>query len=240
MTNNTLSDYNTILDTLKDLTVEASDDERAMLENAIESIQRAETIIIEEKREAIDSLYESGDVTEEEYDDYVDYLNESMIEVESEMLPFTETAGIGVSLTLSESEKTAYASKRCEHLMFMEDGEELNDADTRFLESRLDKYLKLCEESMASDKVADDIDEGYMTESIRELLRVGNQVWNEQYLDSERAAKEYIMESITTHGSSDYITEHVQDALDMQYITKPIADRMNRMISICDIKSTMG
>lgn len=239
MTGNTIKQYDETISTVESLLTEASDTERFIIESAINSIKEAKLQVISEKKEAADTLYESGNIDENEYNEYMEYVNNSEFSTEADLLPYMATASISAALTLGESEKTAYNSDRCKHLVALENGRELSPRDSKFLKSRLSKYLLLCEESEYSDKWNEDIDEGYMTESLHDFINTGKKIWDKEYVKYEHAAKDYISEVINKKGDSQFITEQVEEALVNGYISPVIADKMKKMIAISDIKSTL-
>lgn len=239
MTSNTIKNYNESIELIETLLSNASYTEKVMLESAIGSIKEAKLQMISEKKQAADSLYESGKIDEKTYDAYLEYVEDNEFNTQSDLLPYMETASIGAALTLGESEKNAYASTRCDHIICMENGDELSSSDTKFLKSRLSKYLMLCEESEFSEIWEHDIDEGYMTESLHDFINTSKKLWNKESVKYERVAQEYVTDIINKKGNSEIITEQVNEALADGYISPRIAIKMKSMIELADIKSTL-
>lgn len=239
MTNNEIKDYKETIGMLEVMIEDASGDEASVLEDALGSLRRAETVVIEEKREAVNALYESGEISDQEYNEYLDYLNENAFEAEKELTPYIETASIGTAITVAEAEKKAFNSNHAKFILAKESGDLLTGKDEKFLLSRMDKYLQLCEETEIVSSWKTDIESGYMTEGVRDFIKEGQKIWPKQLVIFEKEAQDYVMESINRTGESVMITEQVHDALELGYISEAIADRMDRIISLCDIKSTL-
>lgn len=236
MTENTIKDYNTMIENMGILMEKASKEEYILLEAAMETLQEAKLQTLNEKDHASTMLYESGDMGEDDYIQYQDYINEEKMEVESVLTPYAEEVGIATSLTLSESENIALESAKFYNIMSKDEGEMLESAERKFIKSRANKYGMICE---SSDLLPyeDDIKSDVMTEGIRDFLENAHIAWKNYKVSSEKAAKEYIKESIEEHGDTSYVTEAVNQAVEDGAMEEFMTKQFRKMIAVEELRA---
>ena len=78
MTQNTVASYNELIDIMESMIENASDEESSLLEESVERIQQAKRQVLNEKDEVSKMLYESGEMSSDEYNEYHKYLKDEL------------------------------------------------------------------------------------------------------------------------------------------------------------------
>lgn len=234
MSGNTIKEYSDASKLLGLMLEDADGEEAKKLNDALTYVREAAALLADEKKMAADALMEAGEMSRQEYDQYMSYVEEFAMENAQELAPYTSIASIGTALTLATAEHNALHSNRFENIMTMESGEELSVKDANFLKSRFAKYTKVFE-SPNDDAWADAIGEGVVSDDVKNFLECAQNCWDRMRLDAEKDTRKYIMESIQETGDTDFVQECVTEAVNEGVISNFIANRISTMIDHCEI-----
>lgn len=122
----------------------------SMLDDKKDSFYESELALYEEKYDAIqdakrkvESLYESGSITEEEYEETNSYLTEAESETEKIVYPYMTEAAKAINVALSRVELKEYNSSEVKRILNMKDKEKLNVSDKTWLRRRIKCLTKI-------------------------------------------------------------------------------------------------
>lgn len=237
MTQNTVASYNELIDIMESMIENASDEESSLLEESVERIQQAKRKVLNEKDEVSKMLYESGEMSSDEYNEYHKYLKDELLAVESELTPYAKEIGIATSLALSESENIALESAKYHNIMEKEDGDYLESEEMKFIKSRAHKYGMICE-SEELLPYEEDVNSNVMTSGIREFLENASKVWKNYKISSEKAASSYIKSAIEEYGNTSCIVEAVDLAVENNEIPNFVAEPFRKMIALQELRNS--
>lgn len=142
MTGNTIENYNDMISNIGILLENASESERICLESAMDSLKTANEVIIDEKKNASKALYESGSISESDYEEYLEYVNDEKYKLDSEC-DYFEEATTAASLSVSAPEKKAYISKKYNEVKDIPSKSLLSTSNKKFILKRLKNGTKL-------------------------------------------------------------------------------------------------
>lgn len=143
MTKVMIEDYNTSLDSLKEIMESCSNEERPFIESAIKNINQAKLSAISSKIDDANILYENGELTETEYENFMEYMNDEGDAATVIVHPYMTEAALSISAALAASETKAFNSKKYNAIMSIENGKTFGTMEKTFIHSRLKKFATL-------------------------------------------------------------------------------------------------
>ena len=139
MTKAMIEDYNSSLNSLSMIYESCSNEEKPFIESAIRSINQAKCEAISQKKEDAMILYENGELLDEEWENFMEYMDKEENDAILTAYPYMTEAALSVSAALAAAENNACNSKKYNAIMAKAIGESLMTMEKNFIHSRLKK-----------------------------------------------------------------------------------------------------
>lgn len=161
----TLEAYNDVLDSIDTIMESCSDAEKGYMADAIRSINKAKLEAISMKVESAEEMFESDDITTDEYQEYKGYLESERVDATEVAEPYMIEAALSISNALANSETKAYESSKGQAVMSTKPNTEIGHREINFIHSRLKHYAKVknmpCPSKIHLKKMEDGVYEGF-------------------------------------------------------------------------------